>query len=175
VWHNAKRCVHGPLPLAQNGKLRGTQRGCAPAFFTSPSFQSAVLSGLPERREACERLIEGDAINLEREPKNPHDSNAILVLSDDDCELGYVPREEALAIAPLMDAGADATGTVRRVRETPDGKAVPILQIKVRRGDVDPSVVQPVAPCRAPVGDVIASHLRRRPKRQGQDADVCRR
>ena len=103
MWHNAKRCVCGPLPHARNGKLRGIQPGSAPPFFTSPSFRSAVRSGLPNV-EACERLIEGDAVNLEREPNNAHDSNAILVLGDDDCELGYVPREEALAIAPLMDA-----------------------------------------------------------------------
>jgi HIRAN domain len=41
-----------------------------------------------ERREACERLIVGDTVRLEREPDNAHDSNAILVLGDDDCELG---------------------------------------------------------------------------------------
>jgi hypothetical protein len=101
-----------------------------------------------ERREACERLVEGDAVKLEREPNNPHGSTAILVLSDDDCELGYVPSEESVAIAPLMDAGADATARVCRVWETPDGNAVPILQVKVRRGDADPTMVQPVATVR---------------------------
>ena len=101
-----------------------------------------------ERREACERLVEGDAVNLEREPNNPHGSTAILVLNDDDCELGYVPSEESVAIAPLMDAGADATARVCRIWETPDDcKLVPILRVKVRRGDADPGV-QPVATVR---------------------------
>lgn len=96
-----------------------------------------------ERREACERLIEGDTVTLEREPDNTHDRNAILVLGDDDCELGYVPREEARDMAPLLDVGAEAHATVRKLWETPDGKVVPIVFARVRRGDSDPSIVKP--------------------------------
>jgi HIRAN domain len=93
-----------------------------------------------ERRDACERLVEGDSVSLEREPDNPHDANAIRVLGDDDCELGYVPQEEARSIAPLLDAGAEAEATVHRLWETPEGKVVPILLVKVRRGNADLSV-----------------------------------
>jgi HIRAN domain-containing protein len=93
-----------------------------------------------ERREACERLIEGDTVTLEREPDNAHDSNAVLVLGDADCELGYVPREEGRKLAPLLDAGAEADGVVRRLWETPEGQIVPILLVKVRRGDADASI-----------------------------------
>jgi hypothetical protein len=97
-----------------------------------------------ERREACDRLVEDDVVTLEREPQNTHDENAILVLADGDCELGYVPREEASVIARLMDGGADVRATVRRLWETPEGKIVPILLVIVRRGDAD-SAAQPVA------------------------------
>ena len=93
-----------------------------------------------ERRDACERLLEGDSVSLEREPDNPHDANALRVMGNDDCELGYVPREEARTIAPLVDAGAEAQAAVHRLWETPEGKVVPILMVKVRRGNADLSV-----------------------------------
>ena len=93
-----------------------------------------------ERREACERLIDGDTVKLEREPDSPHDSNAILILGHDDCELGYVPRDEARTVAPLLDGGAEADVIVTRLWETPEGQVVPIVLAKVRRGDADPSV-----------------------------------
>lgn len=92
-----------------------------------------------ERRESCELLVEGDTVILEREPDNPRDANAVLVLGDDDCELGYLPREKAQDIAPLLDAGAEAEAIVARLWETPAGQTVPILRVKVRRGDADTS------------------------------------
>lgn len=95
-----------------------------------------------ERREACERLLEGDTLTLEREPDNTHDANAVLVLGDGDCEIGYVPREDAQAMAPLLDAGAEAEATVHRLWETPEGRIVPIVLAKVRRGDTDAAVVK---------------------------------
>lgn len=95
-----------------------------------------------ERREACERLIDGDTVKLEREPDSPHDSNAILILGHDDGELGYVPRDEARTVAPLLDAGAEADVIVCRLWETPEGQVVPIVLAKVRRGDADPSVAK---------------------------------
>jgi hypothetical protein len=89
-----------------------------------------------ERREACEGLLEGDDLTLEREAENVHDANAVLVLSADDRELGYVPREEALALAPFIDAGATPEAIVSKLWETPDdGHVVPIVKVKIRRGE----------------------------------------
>jgi HIRAN domain len=67
-----------------------------------------------------------------------HDSNAIFILGDDDCELGYVPREGARDIAPLLDAGAEADARVHRLWETPEGEVVPIVLANVRQGYADP-------------------------------------
>jgi hypothetical protein len=96
-----------------------------------------------ERRDACERLIVDDIVTFEREPDNIHDANAILILGGDECELGYVRREEAGDIAPLLDAGAEADVRVHRLWETPDGNVVPIVLVEVRQGDNDGSIVQP--------------------------------
>jgi hypothetical protein len=103
-------------------------------------FHVAGAFRFAERREACERLIDDDSVRLEREPDNQHDANAILVLTEDDCELGYVPREEARAIAPLLDAGAEADVRIRRLWETPDGKIVPFVIATIRRGDASMAV-----------------------------------
>jgi hypothetical protein len=68
-------------------------------------FPVAGAFRFEERREACGRLVEDDSVRLEREPDNAHDSNAILVLAEDDSELGYVRREEARAIGSSSGCG----------------------------------------------------------------------
>ena len=98
-------------------------------------FHVAGAFRFAERREACERLIEDDRVRFEREPDNQHDVNSILVLTEDDCELGYVPREAASAIAPLLDADAEADVRIQRLWETPDGNIVPFVIAKIRRGE----------------------------------------
>jgi len=47
----------------------------------------------------------GDALALLREPQNPYDELAILVLDRERRKLGYVPRDVNEAVARLMDAG----------------------------------------------------------------------
>jgi hypothetical protein len=59
------------------------------------------------------------------------------------CEVGYVPREEAQVIAPLLDEGALAESCVRRIWETPAEQLVPILSVKIRRGSSAAEVVPP--------------------------------
>jgi len=44
-------------------------------------------------------------------------------------------------MAALVDAGAVVDATIHRLWETPEGKIVPIVLAKVRRGDLDSSVV----------------------------------
>ena len=108
------------------------------------SFAIAGAFRSEERRDACERLIVDDIVTFEREPDNVHDANAILILGGDDRELGYVRREEARDIAPLLDAGAEADVRVHRLWETPDdGHVVPIVLVKVRQGDTDPPLLKP--------------------------------
>jgi hypothetical protein len=124
------------------------------------SFPIAGAFRSEQRRDACERLIIDDTVQFEREPGNVHDANAILILGGDDCELGYVRREEARDIAPLLDAGAEADVRVHRLWETPDGNVVPLVLVKVRQGDTDPVIVKP----RQGVAD--SSIVKPRPKRE---------
>lgn len=50
-------------------------------------------------------LKEEDTVYLVREPQNPADEYAILVLNEDRVKLGYIPRRENRILARLMDAG----------------------------------------------------------------------
>ena len=47
----------------------------------------------------------GEKIYLEREPENPYDPNTILVKNASFQPVGYLPREMAVWLAPLLDAG----------------------------------------------------------------------
>jgi hypothetical protein len=58
------------------------------------------------------------------------------VLANDGTELGYVPREEALEMAPLLDAGASAEATVKKIVQTSDGLyVIPVVISILRHGD----------------------------------------
>jgi hypothetical protein len=89
-----------------------------------------------ERREACDLLSVSESVILEREPDNRHDGNAILVLTNAGDELGYVPRELAKEMAPLLDSGATVTATVKKLlTETLDGHSLPVIVSTVYRAD----------------------------------------
>lgn len=54
----------------------------------------------------------GCRLTLEREPNNPKDRNAIMVLHEGR-HLGYVGKEKAARLAPAMDAGAEYEVSLR--------------------------------------------------------------
>jgi len=59
------------------------------------------------RQEIINELSEYDILTLEREPNNTYDQNAIKVLTDDRRQIGYLTKELAAKLAPLMDAGQE--------------------------------------------------------------------
>ena len=54
--------------------------------------------------ERCKVLVSGERLTLRREPTNPHDGNAVEILSNG-VKLGYIPRTEAIFLAKMMDHG----------------------------------------------------------------------
>jgi hypothetical protein len=123
--------------LALREQTRVLHRG---NFIVAGSRRSA------ERRDACELLDEGDAIVLEREPDNPHDRNAIIVLTAGGDELGYVPRDDAKQMAPLMDEGCFVDAEITRLlTETRDGIPLPIVASTIRRTQVQKATGAPAA------------------------------
>lgn len=57
----------------------------------------------PGARDVLNRLNKGHLLELRREPDNPHDRNAVAVYTRGGMPLGYVPRQDAPAIAKVLD------------------------------------------------------------------------
>lgn len=72
-----------------------------------------------DRRENINKYVKnGSKFVLTREPENEFDPNAILVElpvrgGTHKLDLGYVPKETAAEIAPLMDSGTEFKATFR--------------------------------------------------------------
>ncbi|KAI6135693.1 SNF2 family N-terminal domain-containing protein [Pisolithus croceorrhizus] len=47
----------------------------------------------------------GEQVTLQREPRNPHDRNAIKVINIGGTQVGHIPRDIAAQVAPLLDKG----------------------------------------------------------------------
>ena len=71
----------------------------------------AALNGVNFRTKEVKALVRdmliGDEVTLVRDAENVYDSNAIKVNSVDGTHLGFVEKEIAAEIAPLLDAGAE--------------------------------------------------------------------
>lgn len=59
-------------------------------------------------------LSPGDPVQLVREPGNPHDQNAVRVDSPKGC-IGYIARDEAMLLAPALDAGRLGAVTIKDI------------------------------------------------------------
>jgi hypothetical protein len=59
----------------------------------------------PAVQQACKELTEGCPLIVVREPKNPHDGNAIKLVDLFGRPVGYVQRNVAAQVAPVMDRG----------------------------------------------------------------------
>lgn len=75
--------------------------------------QSSPLAGFQYHAGAAlwDRLSEGDALALIREPDNPHDARAVRV-EWRGVMLGYLPRVENHAVAAALDAGETVEGRI---------------------------------------------------------------
>jgi len=61
----------------------------------------------------------GDALELAREPDNPHDANAVVVLWRGH-KLGYVPRRENAALAWGLDRGTPLRARISALADHPN-------------------------------------------------------
>ncbi len=70
-------------------------------------------------------LANGDAVRILRRPDNADDPNAIEILkADKRVTLGFLPREVAALIAPILDAGADLSGYFHAESDVASGMIV---------------------------------------------------
>jgi len=70
----------------------------AGVFFRIEAYQKADLKV-------------GDTLELEREPNNPHDPNAVRILRNG-THIGYIPGKESKRFAELLDSRIRVSATV---------------------------------------------------------------
>ncbi len=83
--------------------------------LTGVSFRPA------DAKEAAYNLRGGDMVRLERDPENPHDSNAIKVIFSDgliEHFVGFVERGVASRLARWLDEGYEYEGQVIQLMES---------------------------------------------------------
>ena len=92
----------------------------APAFAADARIivQQSPLAGFQyyEGKALWEMMRVGDALQLVREPRNPHDANAVRIEWRGEM-LGYLPRRENTDVARQMDLGAPVKARVVRLTD----------------------------------------------------------
>lgn len=68
--------------------------------------------------KATAKLKKGEELWLIRETNNPHDKNAVTVHTAEGQKLGYVPRQDAPAVAKVLDTDTPCKATVRTAGST---------------------------------------------------------
>lgn len=70
------------------------------------------------RQDIIPLLVEGSRVELVRDAKNPYDRNAIKVVTEfneKEVQIGWIPRDWAVIIAPEIDAGVYWTGIIGKI------------------------------------------------------------
>lgn len=67
-----------------------------------------------DEKDVIEKLVSGQEVSLERET-NKFDENAVAFYTTDRKKIGYIPEEDSMIFARLMDAGKLLRGRVRSV------------------------------------------------------------
>jgi HIRAN domain len=118
---NSVRAVLRPLAALLVAAMLTVLAQVASAQSLRVLVQSSPLAGFRHHAASAlwTELQVGDALQLDREPRNPHDSQAIAVRWRGQL-LGYVPRAENTALAWALDRGDPVTARISRLREHPN-------------------------------------------------------
>jgi hypothetical protein len=79
-----------------------------------PIYTKVAGVSFDDRQEAVKSLLSNTVLLLVREPENQFDTNAIKVLHGDK-QLGYLKRELAKELAPMIDSGSRFSCLVKQV------------------------------------------------------------
>ena len=124
------------------------------------------------RQDLVAGLVPGFALELLRQPENPHDTNAIAVHYGA-LHVGYLRREIARRLAPNIDGGDRYSASVGSITGG-NGRHVGV-NIHVRRKRAAPTPARKEAPAeRGASGGVLAALIGDRPLREAQRAVLDR-
>ncbi len=101
-----KKTVIKPEPTQTSpGEKKSDQRHYANPVFGQGEFQTAIVGMSYEgRMRKAEHLKNGDFVQLQREPKNRHDHNAIQVVTTENIQIGYLSKHVASHLAAFLDS-----------------------------------------------------------------------
>lgn len=74
-------------------------------FYTKIVGVTAVNPDGVSRQSVVKSLRIGQKLHLQREPRNPHDAEAIKVITSERVVVGYIHGRMANNLAPVIDAG----------------------------------------------------------------------
>jgi len=105
--------VAGYQPVDADGRFIGREA------LAARGLRTAGVAGAAQHHDDVlqgEDVVPGAQLDLRRDPDNPHDPGAIAVHAPSGGQLGWVPREVAAELAPLIDAGEQWRAVLLRER-----------------------------------------------------------
>jgi hypothetical protein len=105
--------VAGYQPVDADGRFIGREA------LAGRGLRTAGVAGAAQHHDEVlqgDDVAPGAALRLRRDPDNPHDPQAIAVHAPAGGQLGWVPREVAAELAPLLDAGEAWSAVLLRER-----------------------------------------------------------
>jgi len=102
-----------------------------PQLITACKGEGFRNSDGSDRQDAIRMLGPGDRVTLLREPTNRRDPHAVALFSVEGRQIGYLNREIAKIVAPLMDADLAVLAVVERVqcRTRPGSPLIALLRL----------------------------------------------
>ena len=102
------------LAIAMSGSIDELARPFCRDIFLIRSYVAGTAY-VTDIKKRIRGIKENDELYLKREPSNPADKRAILVLNKKGEKIGYVPRRDNTVLASLMDGGKHLFGIVTDV------------------------------------------------------------
>jgi len=97
---NQKGESHDKNKFGQDTSRNINKDNYQPGDFVETNVAGVTFEG---RQNILQNLKIGESIILKREPDNEHDFNAISVNTENDLSLGYIRRDLAKNLAPIID------------------------------------------------------------------------
>lgn len=106
---------------------------------SSSNFPREVLAqvvgiSFGKRKQVVSMLQGGQRLQLRREPDNPYDQNAILVLTEDEQDVGYLAADWACIYAQKLDMGMEFSVTIKEVKPK-------VIDVIINRTNVEEEIL----------------------------------
>ncbi len=128
-------------------KERRTQERLRDSPIGSANFMVAGVLHEGRDKVIAQYARAGDTAYLVRDTDNRYSRNAIEIRLGNGMQIGFVPEDDAIALAPLLDKGALQTAIITKIL---DGRRGPIPVVDVDLYGVDAQVSGAVAQSQAP-------------------------